>query len=128
MLDLVQISPEQAVPVCKIFDYGKYKYQQQKKLNKSKKTVKAPELKEIQIRPNIDIHDYNVKLKAIIKFLQGGHKVKIRLKFKGRELSHQEHGMQLLHRIIEDCKQEFEIKIDKEPKLEGRNISMVISK
>jgi translation initiation factor IF-3 len=124
-LDLVEVSPNAEPPVCKILDYGKYKYELQKKKNEAKKKQKVVELKEVQLRPMIDSNDLNIKCKAIDRFLHEGNKVKIVMRFRGRELSHQEIGMGILMKI----KEQFEeiAKVEHMPKLEGRQIMMVLS-
>jgi translation initiation factor IF-3 len=124
-LDLVEVSPNTQPPVCKILDYGKFKYQQQKKKNEAKKKQKVVEIKEIKMRPNIDQHDYEVKAKAIRRFFEEGDKVKVTLRFRGREMAHQERGMELLQRV----QAEFEeiAKIEQTPKLEGKQMMMVMA-
>ncbi len=124
-LDLVEVSPNTKPPVCKIMDYGKYKYQQQKKKNEAKKNQKVVEIKEIKMRPNIDSHDYDVKTKAMRRFFDEGDKVKVTLRFRGREMAHQERGMELLQRVQSDF--EEVAKIEQLPKLEGRQMMMVMA-
>ncbi len=124
-LDLVEISPNAEPPVCKIMDFGKYKYEQQKKESEARKKQKTIEVKEIKFRPNTDTHDYEVKMRSVTKFLDNGDKVKITMRFRGREMAHQELGRQLLERVSEDTKEIG--KIDSIPKLEGRQIVMVIN-
>ena len=124
-LDLVEVSPNADPPVCKILDYGKYKYEAQKKKNEARKKQKVIEVKEIKIRPNIDEHDYGVKLLAMQKFLAGGDKVKVTMRFRGREMVHQDLGMKLLNRIREKLTEQA--KIEQVPKLEGRQMIMVIA-
>tara|TARA_E500000178_G_scaffold139954_1_gene139591 strand:- start:7361 stop:7765 length:405 start_codon:yes stop_codon:yes gene_type:complete len=124
-LDLVEISPNTDLPVCKIMDYGKFKYQSQKKAAEAKKKQKTIGIKEIKMRPNIDTHDYEVKLKNMKKFIEFGDKVKISLMFRGREMSHSELGMKLFNRIKLDIDETA--KIELEPKFEGRQIIMVIA-
>lgn len=124
-LDLVEISPHAEPPVCKIMDYGKFKYEEKKKSLEAKKKQRVVELKEVKFRPNIGQHDYDVKLKSINRFIEEGDKVKITLKFKGRELAHQEIGMEVINRIKEDCKET--IKVEFEPRMEGKQILMIIS-
>ena len=124
-LDLVEIVPNAEPPVCKIIDLGKLKYQNQKKASEARKKQKTVEIKEIKMRPNIDTHDYGVKMKAIAKFLEGGDKVKITLRFRGREMAHQELGMQLLERLKVETSSIS--KVEAEPKLEGRQMMMVIA-
>jgi translation initiation factor IF-3 len=124
-LDLVEISPNADPPVCKIMDFGKYKYEIQKKLQQAKKKQKTVEVKEVKVRPNIAEGDYQIKLKAIKRFLGDGHKVKISLQFRGREITHNELGFAVMIRIKEDV---IDIaKIEQEPKLEGRQIFLVVS-
>lgn len=124
-LDLVEIVPNAEPPVCKIIDLGKLKYQNQKKAAEIRKKQKIVEVKEIKMRPNVDVHDYEVKLKAIHRFIDSGDKVKITLRFRGREMAHQDLGMKLLQRIKENTSNIA--KIESEPKLEGRQIMMVIA-
>ncbi|MCZ2327971.1 translation initiation factor IF-3 [Bartonella sp. F02] len=124
-LDLVEIVPNAEPPVCKIVDLGKLKYQNQKKAAEIRKKQKVIEIKEIKMRPNVDIHDYEVKLKAIHRFISNGDKVKITLRFRGREMAHQDLGIKLLQRIKEDTSEIA--KIESEPKFEGRQIMMVIA-
>jgi len=124
-LDLVEISPNAAPPVCKILDYGKFKYEQQKKAHEAKKKQKIISIKEVKLRPNIDKHDLEIKLRAINKFLDGGDKVKITLRFRGREMTHQQIGMQLLDRVREELS--GKIKVEHEPSFEGRQVVMVVS-
>ena len=124
-LDLVEISPNNKPPICKILDLGKYKYQSQKKAAEARKKQKTQDVKEIKMRPNIDTHDYDVKMRAIEKFLGEGDKVKITLRFRGREMAHLELGMELLKRVrgdIEDIS-----RVEAEPKLEGRQMMMVVT-
>lgn len=124
-LDLVEISPNAEPPVCKILNYGKYKYELQKKKAEAKKKQKVVEVKEMQLRPMIDPHDFEIKCKAIKRFIDEGNKVKIIMRFRGRELSHQEIGMGILLKV----KSLFEeiSKVDHMPKLEGRQMVMVLS-
>ena len=124
-LDLVEISPNNQPPICKILDYGKYKYQAQKKASEQRKKQKTQDVKEIKMRPNIDIHDYEVKMRSVTKFLGEGDKVKVTLRFRGREMAHLERGMELLQRVKGDI-QEIS-KVDQEPKLEGRQMMMMVS-
>ncbi|WP_196793564.1 translation initiation factor IF-3 [Bartonella tamiae] len=124
-LDLVEIVPNAEPPVCKIIDLGKLKYQNQKKASEARKKQKTVEIKEIKMRPNIDSHDYGVKMKAVSRFLEDGDKVKITLRFRGREMAHQELGMKLLNRVKDDT---VDIaKVEAEPKLEGRQMMMVVA-
>ena len=122
-LDLVEISPNTDPPVCKILDFGKYKFEAQKKANLAKKKQKVQGVKEIKMRPNIDVHDYNVKLKAFHRFIDAGDKVKVTIRFRGREMAHQELGMDVLNRVREDVKEIA--KVEAEPKKEGRQMLMV---
>jgi translation initiation factor IF-3 len=124
-LDLVEISPNAEPPVCKIMDFGKYKYEQQKKESEARKKQKTIEVKEIKFRPNTDTHDYEVKMRSVTKFLDNGDKVKITMRFRGREMAHQDLGRHLLERVSEDTKEIG--KIDSIPKLEGRQIVMLIN-
>jgi len=124
-LDLVEISPNASPPVCKIMDFGKFKYEQQKKAAEAKKNQKVTEIKEVKFRPNIDTHDYDVKMKSVTKFLGEGDKVKITLRFRGREMAHQEIGRDLLHKITGDV--ETIGKVESMPRMEGRQMTMVIS-
>ncbi|HAQ32528.1 MAG: translation initiation factor IF-3 [Alphaproteobacteria bacterium] len=124
-LDLVEVSPNSDPPVCKILDYGKYKYQEQKKRNEARKKQKTTDVKEIKMRPNIDVHDYDVKMRSIVKFLGDGDKVKVTLRFRGREMVHQELGMDVLDRVRDDVSKLS--KVEQFPKLEGRQMTMVIA-
>lgn len=123
-LDLVEISPNADPPVCKILDYGKYKYEQQKKASEARKKQKVVEVKEIQIRPMIGDNDYQVKLRAAKRFLEEGDKVKVVLRFRGREMAHTEIGFGLLKKMIEDLG--ATAKVEFEPKMEGRQVMMVL--
>ena len=124
-LDLVEVSPQVDPPVCKVLDYGKYKYEQQKKANEARKKQKTIEVKEIKMRPGIDEHDYQVKMKAVRKFIENGDKVKMTIRFRGREMAHQELGLKVLMRVREEM--EEMIKIEQTPKTEGRLMVMVIA-
>jgi translation initiation factor IF-3 len=124
-LNLVEISPNADPPVAKFLDVGKYKYEAQKKANQARKTQKTQEIKEIKMRPNIDDHDYDTKMKAVHKFIGEGDKVKITLRFRGRELSHGQLGMNLLKRVQEDCAEDA--KVESYPRMEGRQMLMVLS-
>ena len=124
-LDLVEVSPNADPPVCKILDYGKFKFEAQKKRNEAKKKQKVIEVKEIKLRPNIDEHDYQVKMRSVQKFLDEGDKVKVTLRFRGREMAHQELGINVLNRVREDTDEVA--KIEAFPKLEGRQMIMVIA-
>ena len=124
-LDLVEISPNAVPPVCKILDYGKYKYEQQKKANEARKKQKVVEIKEIKVRPNIDDHDYEVKMKQMKSFIGEGDKVKVTLRFRGREMAHQELGVKVLERIRNDLTEL--VKVEQMPKLENRQMVMVVA-
>jgi len=124
-LDLVEVSPDANPPVCKILDYGKFKYQEQKKAAEARKHQKTVEVKEIKMRPSIDDHDYHVKMRAIKRFFDEGDKVKITLRFRGREMAHQELGMDLLQRVKADLGDLA--KVESEPRLEGRQMVMVLA-
>lgn len=124
-LDLVEISPNAVPPVCKIMDYGKYKYQAQKKANDARKKQKIIEVKEIRMRPNIDDHDYDVKMRAIKRFFEEGDKVKVLMRFRGREMAHQDIGMELLLKVRKET--EPLAKVEMEPRLEGRQMVMVLA-
>lgn len=124
-LDLVEISPTSSPPVCKILDYGRYKYELQKRQNEARKKQKTTELKEIKMRPNIDDHDYNVKMRSIQKFLGEGDKVKVTMRFRGREMAHQQLGMRLLERVRDEVSDLA--KVEANPKMEGRQMIMVIA-
>lgn len=124
-LDLVEISPNAEPPVCKILDYGKFKYEQQKKANEAKKKQKTADVKEIKLRPAIGDHDYEVKLKAAKKFIENGDKLKVTLRFRGREMAHMQLGMDVLNRMKEDLAEIA--KVDQEPKPEGRQVMMMMS-
>jgi len=124
-LDLVEISPNSEPPVCKITDLGKLKYQSQKKAAEARKRQKVIEIKEIKMRPNIDDHDYETKMKAVRRFFDEGDKVKLTLRFRGREMAHLELGMQLLNRVKEEVGEIA--KVEAEPKLEGRQMMMVLA-
>ncbi len=124
-LDLVEVSPNADPPVAKFLDVGKYKYEAQKKANIARKSQKTQEIKEIKMRPNIDDHDYDVKMRSIHKFIGEGDKVKITLRFRGRELSHGQLGMALLQRVQADCAEDA--KVESYPRMEGRQMLMVLS-
>ncbi|WP_066601684.1 translation initiation factor IF-3 [Celeribacter halophilus] len=123
-LDLVEISPNANPPVCKIMDYGKFKYEQQKRESEARKKQKTIEIKEVKFRPGTDVHDYQVKMRNVVKFLENGDKVKVTLRFRGREMAHQDLGRQLLERVAEDTKELG--KIENMPKMEGRQMIMMI--
>ncbi|WP_422029775.1 translation initiation factor IF-3 [Roseovarius sp.] len=124
-LDLVEISPNATPPVCKIMDYGKYKYEQQKRESEARKKQKVIEVKEVKFRPNTDTHDYDVKMRNVVKFLEHGDKVKVTLRFRGREMAHQDLGRELLHRVAGDV--EGIGKVENMPKMEGRQMIMIIA-
>ena len=124
-LDLVEVQPNADPPVCKILDYGKFKYEAQKRANEARKKQKIIEVKEIKLRPNIDEHDYQVKMRNVQKFLTAGDKVKVTLRFRGREMAHQELGANVLTRVREET-DEF-AKVEAMPKMEGRQIIMVLA-
>ena len=122
--DLVEVSPDAKPPVCKILDYGKLKYREQKSKKEAKKKQKTIEIKEIKIRPGINKHDYEVKVKAFHKFIKGGNKVKVSMRFRGREMEHQNLGVDLLKRLIEQVKEYAKVEVP--PKNEGKQIMMVL--
>jgi translation initiation factor IF-3 len=124
-LDLVEIAPNSSPPVCKILDYGKYKYQSQKKAAEARKKQKVVEIKEIKLRPMIDDHDYDVKMRSVQRFFEEGDKVKVTLRFRGREMAHQELGYKLLDRVKADTAKIA--KIEQEPRFEGRQVVMVLA-
>jgi translation initiation factor IF-3 len=124
-LDLVEISPNSTPPVCKILDFGKYKFQAQKKAAEARKKQKVVEIKEIKLRPMIDDHDYQVKMRSMKRFFEEGDKVKITLRFRGREMAHQELGYKLLNRVKEDTAPIA--KIESEPRFEGRQMVMLLA-
>jgi translation initiation factor IF-3 len=124
-LDLVEVSPDAEPPVCKILDFGKYKYQEQKKAAEARKHQKIVEIKEIKMRPGIDDHDYDVKMRSIKRFFEEGDKVKITLRFRGREMAHQQLGMAVLVRVKADT--EPIAKVESEPRFEGRQMVMVLA-
>ncbi|GAA6192129.1 translation initiation factor IF-3 [Phaeobacter sp. NW0010-22] len=123
-LDLVEISPNAAPPVCKIMDFGKFKYEQQKRESEARKKQKIIEVKEVKFRPNTDTNDYDVKMRNVYKFLENGDKVKVTLRFRGREMAHQNLGRELLERVASDIKEHG--KIENMPKMEGRQMIMMI--
>jgi translation initiation factor IF-3 len=124
-LDLVEVSPNAEPPVCKILDYGRFKYEAQKKKNEARKKQKIIEVKEIKLRPAIEQHDYDVKMRAVRKFLEEGDKVKVTLRFRGREMAHQDLGAKVLERVREDLGEE--VKIEQSPRMEGRQMVMVMA-
>lgn len=124
-LDLVEISPNANPPVCKVLDYGKYKYQAQKKAAEARKKQKTIEIKEIKMRPNIDTHDYDVKMRNALRFLGHGDKVKVTIRFRGREMAHQNLGLQLLHRVRDEIDEVA--KVEFHPRMEGRQMIMILA-
>lgn len=124
-LDLVEISPNATPPVCKVMDLGKFKYEQQKREAEARKKQKVIEVKEVKFRPGTDTHDYDVKMRNVLKFLESGDKVKITLRFRGREMAHQNLGLELLNRVRDDVDEIG--KVDSMPKMEGRQMVMMIS-
>ncbi len=124
-LDLVEVSPTAKPPVCKILDYGKFKYQAQKKAAEARKKQKNVEVKEIKMRPSIDTHDYDVKMRALKKFLGEGNKVKVTIRFRGREMAHTNLGRELLTRVRDELGED--VKIELMPKMEGRQMVMIIA-
>ena len=124
-LDLVEVQPNADPPVCKILDFGKFKYEAQKRANEARKKQKIIEVKEIKLRPNIDEHDYQVKMRNVQRFLNGGDKVKVTLRFRGREMAHQELGANVLTRVREET--DDYAKVEAMPKLEGRQMIMVLA-
>jgi len=124
-LDLVEISPNADPPVCKILDFGKFKYEQQKKKNEAKKKQKVIEIKEIKVRPNIDENDYQVKMRAMKSFIEEGDKVKVTLRFRGREMAHQDIGVRVLQRIRAEM--DTTSKVEQMPRMENRQMVMVLS-
>lgn len=124
-LNLVEVSPNADPPVCKFLDVGKHRYEAQKKANLARKTQKTQDIKEVKMRPNIDTHDYEVKMRNVTKFIENGDKVKITLRFRGREMAHQQLGMDLLNRVRDDVEEIG--KVEAFPRLEGRQMLMVLS-
>ena len=124
-LDLVEISPNASPPVCKVMDLGKFKYEQQKRDAEARKKQKVIDVKEVKFRPGTDTHDYDVKMRNVLKFLESGDKVKVTLRFRGREMAHQELGLELLHRIRDEVGEAG--KVESMPKLEGRQMVMMIA-
>jgi translation initiation factor IF-3 len=124
-LDLVEVSPNASPPVCKILDYGKYKYEIQKKAHEARKKQKVIQIKEIKLRPTIDKHDLQIKIRNVMGFLEEGDKVRITLRFRGREMDHQELGMQVLERVQEALKDNC--KIEQPPRIEGKQIVMTVA-
>ena len=124
-LDLIEISPQVTPPVCKVLDYGKYKYEMQKKKNEAKKNQKVVSIKELKLRPMIDTHDYEVKVKQAKKFLAQGDKVKFTMRYKGREMSANDLGKEILNKLLEDL--DGLCKVDSAPKMEGKQMFMIVS-
>jgi translation initiation factor IF-3 len=124
-LDLVEVSPNADPPVCKFLDVGKFRYEAQKKANLARKSQKTQEIKEIKMRPNIDDHDYETKMRSVVKFIEEGDKVKLTLRFRGRELSHQQLGMNLLRKVQDDVAEIA--KVEAFPRMEGRQMLMVLA-
>lgn len=124
-LDLVEVAPKAKPPVCRIMDFGKYRYEQQKRDKEAKKKQKIITLKEVKLRPHIEQHDFDVKLKNALRFLEEGNKVKVTIMFRGREMSHQELGRDVLHRVAERLKEL--VIIERDPKLEGKNMIMILA-
>ena len=124
-LDLVEIAPNADPPVCKVLDFGKYKYEEQKKKNEARKKQKIIEVKEIKLRPTITDHDYEVKKRSMLKFIEEGDKVKVTMRFRGRELVHQEFGMDMLMRVKDDL--DDVAKVEQMPRMEGRQMTMVVA-
>jgi len=124
-MDLMEVSPNADPPVCKILDYGRFRYEAQKKKNEARKKQKIIEVKEIKMRPNIDTHDYEVKMRAIHRFIDEGDKVKVTMRFRGREMVHQDLGKQVLDRVREEM--EEKAKVEQFPKIEGRQMTMVMA-
>jgi len=123
-LDLVEVSPNADPPVCKILDYGKYKYEDQKRKAAARKKQKTIDVKEIKMRPGIDAHDYDFKMRAMKRFLDEGDKVKVTLRFRGREMAHQELGLKVMHQVVGDIDELG--KVEQMPKMEGRQMTMVV--
>ncbi|MCZ4281556.1 translation initiation factor IF-3 [Kiloniella laminariae] len=124
-LDLVEVSPNAEPPVCKIMDYGRFRFETQKKKNEARKKQKIVELKELKVRPNIDTHDYDVKMRAANKFISAGDKVKVTMRFRGREITHQDIGLDVLKRIETDLDEIA--KVELRPKMEGRQMIMILA-
>jgi translation initiation factor IF-3 len=124
-LDLVEVAAQADPPVCKILDFGKFKYEEQKRKNEARKKQKVIEVKEIKLRPGIDDHDYDVKMRSMVKFIEEGDKVKVTMRFRGRELAHQDLGMNVLMRVRDDL--DKVAKVEQVPRMEGRQMTMVIS-
>ena len=124
-LDLIEVSPNAEPPVCKITDFGKYKYQEQKRLAEARKKQKTVELKELKLGPNIEDHDYQIKMKAAFKFIEAGNKVKFSMRFRGRQIAHKDIGFKIMKRVEEDL--EGKAKIESHPRMDGRQMIMVVA-
>lgn len=124
-LDLVEVAPKAKPPVCRIMDFGKYRYEQQKREKEAKKKQKIVTIKEVKLRPNIEQHDFNVKLKNALRFLEEGNKVKVTIMFRGRELSHPELGREVLNKVADRLKEL--VSIERDAKLEGKNMTMILA-
>lgn len=124
-LDLVEVSPNSDPPVCKVLDYGKFKYEEQKKKSLARKKQKLVEVKEIKMRPGIDVHDYETKMRSMRKFLDEGDKVKVTVRFRGREMLHPDHGKSVLERVRDEVEEIG--KVEQMPRMEGRLMTMVVS-
>ena len=124
-LDLVEVSPNAEPPVCKILDYGKFKYEEQKKRHDARKKQKIIDVKEIKMRPGIDVHDYDVKMRAVRRFLDDGDKVKVTVRFRGREMAHQDLGLKVLERVRDELDEM--VKVEQMPRSEGRMMTMVVA-
>lgn len=125
-LDLVEVSPNAEPPVCKILDYGKFKYQEQKRKSEAKKKQKVVDVKEIKLRPGIEDHDFQTKMRSVRKFLEAGDKVKVSMRFRGREMVHQDLAIKVFNRVLEEFGEDV-AKVDQKPKLEGRQMIMLLS-
>jgi translation initiation factor IF-3 len=124
-LDLVEVSPNATPPVCKILDFGKFKYEERKRKHEARRKQRIIEVKEIKMRPGIDIHDYEVKMRSIHRFIDEGDKVKVTMRFRGREMAHQELGLKVLDRVRGDMDEK--VKIEQHPRLEGRQMIMIMA-
>jgi len=124
-LDLVEVSPNATPPVCKILDFGKFKYEERKRKHEARRKQRIIEVKEIKMRPGIDIHDYEVKMRSIHRFIEEGDKVKVTMRFRGREMAHQELGLKVLDRVRGDMDEK--VKIEQHPRLEGRQMIMIMA-
>jgi len=124
-LDLVEVSPNAEPPVCKILDYGKFKYEEQKRRHDARKKQKTIDVKEIKMRPGIDVHDYDVKMRSVRRFLDDGDKVKVTVRFRGREMAHQDLGLKVLERVRDELNEQ--VKVEQMPRSEGRMMTMVVA-